>query len=69
VITGGAMVGQALSAKQIGALAALPSRDELIAKLMGTLQAPVTKLVRTLNDLPSRLVRVLAAVRDARQAT
>ena len=45
----------------------LPPRDELISKLMGTLQAPVTKLVRTLNDVPSRLVRVLAAVRDARQ--
>jgi large subunit ribosomal protein L10 len=68
VITGGAMPGQLMSVRQIAALAALPSRDELVAKLMGTMQAPVTKLVRTLNDVPSRLVRVLAAVRDARQA-
>ncbi len=68
VIAGGALPGKMMSAKQIAALAALPSRNELIAKLLGTMQAPVTKLVRTLNDVPSRLVRVLAAVRDARQA-
>jgi large subunit ribosomal protein L10 len=46
----------------------LPSRNELIAKLLGTMQAPVTKLVRTLNDVPGRLVRTLAAIRDAKQA-
>ena len=69
VIAGGALPGKMMSAKQIAALAALPSRNELIAKLLGTMQAPVTKLVRTLNDVPSRLVRVLAAVRDARQAS
>ena len=43
-------------------------RDELIAKLMGTMQAPVAALVRTLNDVPSKLVRALAAVRDAKEA-
>jgi large subunit ribosomal protein L10 len=68
VIAGGAMPGQVMSAKEISALAALPSRNELIAKLLGTMQAPITKLVRTLNDVPSRLVRVLAAVRDTKQA-
>jgi large subunit ribosomal protein L10 len=68
VITGGAMPGQMMSTKQIAALASLPSRNELIAKLLGTMQAPMTKLVRTLNDVPSKLVRALAAVRDAKQA-
>jgi large subunit ribosomal protein L10 len=68
VITGGAMPGQVMSAKQIAALASLPSREELMAKLLGTMQAPVAKLVRTLNDVPSKFVRALAAVRDARQA-
>ena len=67
VIAGGAMPGQVMSAKQISALAALPSRNELIAKLLGTMQAPITKLVRTLNDVPSKFVRALAAVRDAKQ--
>jgi large subunit ribosomal protein L10 len=68
VITGGAMPGQVMSAKDVAALASLPSREELIAKLLGTMQAPVTKLVRTLNEVPSRFVRTLAAVRDAKQA-
>src|SRR5215813_9805535 len=68
VITGGAMPGQMMTAKQIAALAALPSRNELIAKLMGTLQAPVAKLVRTMNEVPAKFVRTLAAVRDAKPA-
>ena len=68
VITGGAMPGQVMSAKEITALASLPSRDELLAKLLGTMQAPVVKFVRTLNEVPSKFVRTLAAVRDARPA-
>ena len=66
VITGGAMPGQVMSAKDVAALAALPSREALIAKLLGTMQAPIVKLVRTLNEVPSRFVRTLAAVRDAK---
>ena len=69
VITGGAMPGQLMTAKQIAALAALPSREELIAKLLGTMQAPVAKLVRTLNEVPGKFVRTLAAVRDAKAAS
>ena len=68
VITGGAMPGQVMSAKEIAALASLPSRAELIAKLLGTMQAPMAKLVRTLSEVPSKLVRTLAAVRDAKGA-
>jgi large subunit ribosomal protein L10 len=68
VITGGAMPGQVMSAKDIAALAALPPREELLAKLFGTMQAPVVKFVRTLNEVPSKFVRALAAVRDAKQA-
>ena len=68
VITGGAMPGQVMSAKDIAALESLPSREELLARLVGTMQAPVTKLVRTMNEVPSKFVRALAAVRDAKQA-
>ena len=68
VITGGAMPGQQMSAKEIASLAALPSRQELLGKLVGTMQAPIVKLVRTLNEVPSKFVRGLAAVRDAKSA-
>jgi large subunit ribosomal protein L10 len=64
VITGGAMPGQVMSAKDIASLASLPSRDELLSKLVGTMQAPIAKFVRTLNEVPSKFVRTLAAVRD-----
>ena len=68
VITGGAMPGQVMSAKDITALAGLPSREELLARLVGTMQAPIAKFVRTLNEVPSKFVRTVAAVRDAKQA-
>jgi len=67
VIRGGAMPNVLMSVKDVGALAALPGRNELLAKLVGTMQAPVVKLVRTMNEVPGKFVRTLAAVRDARQ--
>ena len=68
VITGGAMPGQVMSAKDISALAALPSREELLARLVGTMQAPIVKLVRTMNEVPGKFVRTVAAVRDSKAA-
>ena len=47
--------------------AGLPSREELIAKLLGTMQAPIATFVRTLNEVPSRFVRTLAAVNEKKQ--
>jgi len=47
-------------------LAKLPGREELLATLVGTMAAPMTKLVQTLNEVPSKFVRTLAAVRDSR---
>lgn len=67
VIRGGAMKNVVMSPKDIAALATLPSRDELLAKLLGTMQAPIATFVRTLNEVPSRFVRTVAAVRDARE--
>jgi large subunit ribosomal protein L10 len=67
VIKAGAMPNTLMSAKDIKALALLPSRDELLAKLMGTMQAPVAKLVRTMNEVPGKFVRTLAALRDQRE--
>ena len=67
-IKAGSMNGQLLSTSEIKALAQLPSRDELLAKLMGTMQAPVAKFVQTLNEVPTKFARGLAAVRDSKEA-
>jgi len=68
VIKAGAMANFVMDEKAVKTLATMPSREELLAKLMATMQAPIGQFVRTLNEVPSRLVRTLAAVRDAKQA-
>jgi large subunit ribosomal protein L10 len=65
VIRGGVMANTLMSVKDVKTLATMPSREELLAKLVGTMQAPITKLVRTMNEVPGKFVRTLAAVRDA----
>lgn len=67
-IKAGAMGGKMMSPQQIEALAKLPGREQLLAMLLGTMQAPVQKFVQTLNEVPAKFVRALAAVRDAKQA-
>ena len=67
VIKAGAMANFVMDEKGVKTLATMPSREELLAKLMATMQAPIGQFVRTLNEVPSRLVRTLAAVRDAKQ--
>ncbi len=69
VIKGGVMANALMSAKDVKTLATMPSREELLAKLLGTMQAPVVKFVRTLNEVPGKFVRTLAAVRDAQAKT
>lgn len=68
VIKAGALANQVMSARDVADLANLPSREELLARLMGTMQAPVAKFVQTLNEVPSKFARTLAAVRDQKQA-
>lgn len=68
VIKAGAMPNQVMNAAGVQALASMPSREELLAKLLGTMQAPVTKFVQTLNEVPTKFVRGLAAVRDQKAA-
>jgi large subunit ribosomal protein L10 len=57
-----------MSLDQVKALASLPSREVLLSQLLGTMQAPIATFVRTLNEVPTKFVRALAAVRDAKQA-
>ena len=67
VIKGGAMPNALMTAKDVKALATMPGRQELLAKLAGTMQAPIVKLARTLNEVPGKFARTLAAVRDAKE--
>lgn len=62
VIKGGAMPSNLMSPADVGALAALPSREQLLTNLVGTMQAPMAKLVRTLNEVPAKFARTLAAL-------
>lgn len=59
--------GKLLAASQIDVLAKLPSKDQAISILMSVMLAPATKLVQTLNDIPARVTRAVAAVRDQKQ--
>ena len=64
VVKGGALDGSILDLKSVKALASIPPRDELIAKFLGVANGPIQGFVRTLNEVPSRLVRVLSAIKD-----
>jgi large subunit ribosomal protein L10 len=59
--------GKLLPAEKIDVLAKLPTRDQGLSLLMAVLLAPITKLTRTFNDVPARVTRVVAAVRDQKQ--
>ena len=61
IILGGSMGQTVLDSKGVNALASLPSLDELRGKLIGLLQAPATKIARTLNEPGAQLARVVAA--------
>jgi large subunit ribosomal protein L10 len=67
VIKAGAMPNVVMSAREVAELARMPSRQELLTKLAATLQAPIAKFVRTLNEVPGKFARSLAAVRDRKQ--
>ncbi|MBI3045247.1 MAG: 50S ribosomal protein L10 [Betaproteobacteria bacterium] len=67
VIKAGAMPNMVMSAREVAELARMPNRQELLAKLVATMQAPVAKFVRTLNEVPGRFVRTVAAVRDQKE--
>ncbi|MFL2855053.1 MAG: 50S ribosomal protein L10 [Pseudohongiellaceae bacterium] len=59
--------GKLLQASQIDVLAKLPTLDQARSMLMSVMLAPVTKLARTMNEVPSKVTRAVAAVRDQKQ--
>jgi len=62
VLKAGAMPNFVMDVAGVKALATMPSRDELLSKLLGTMQAPIATFVRTLNEVPGKFVRTLAAI-------
>ena len=67
IIKAGALPNYVMDVAGVKALATMPSREELLSKLLGTMQAPIATFVRTLNEVPTKFVRGLAAVRDSKQ--
>ncbi len=61
------MGGELMEANQIDVLAKLPTLDQARSMLMSVMLAPVTKLARTVNEVPSKVTRAVAAVRDQKQ--
>jgi len=59
--------GELLEPSDIDKLAKLPTRDQAISMLMAVMLAPTEKFVRTLNEVPGKLVRTVAAIRDQKQ--
>ena len=69
-ILAGILVGDSktsiLNTGEVEALSKLDSREELIVKLLFLMQAPATQFIRTLNAVPAKFVRTLAAFRDSK---
>lgn len=63
-----AVGGQLFDASELDRLSKLPTREQALAMLMGVMKAPIEKFVRTLAEPHAKLVRTVAAVRDAKQA-
>ena len=59
--------GQLLGKEQLDVLATLPTLHQALGMLASVTLAPVTKLVRPLNEIPTKTTRAVAAVRDAKQ--
>jgi len=64
----GLVDGQAVAGKEIKEIASLPSREELVAKLLFLMQSPISSLARTLGELQRRFVVVLDQVEKKKEA-
>lgn len=66
-LVGGSLEGSLLSLEQVNALAALPSREELLALLLRTMNGPTQGLVMVLSGVQRQTVQVLSAIADKKQ--
>ena len=60
--------GRVLGPEDIDAVATMPTYEQAISMLMAVMKAPAEKLARTINEVPGKLVRTIAAIRDQKQA-
>ncbi len=67
-ILGAVLEGKVLSADEAKKLASMPSREELYAKMLGSINSPASGLVYSINGVMAALTRAVAAVRDQKQA-
>ena len=67
-LKGGVLSGKTITAADVQALSELPSREVLIAKMLGSMNAPATNFVGVLAAIPGSFVRVLDAIRQQKQA-
>lgn len=65
---GGVLGGKPVTADQLNALASLPSREQLLAQVVGTIAAPLRNLVGTLNAVPRNLVSVIDQIQKKKPA-
>ena len=63
-----ALGGRLLDPSDLDALAKMPTYEQALSMLMAVMKAPVEKLARTVNEVPGKLVRTVAAIRDQKQA-
>ena len=67
VVTMVSIGGKLLDASELETLAKMPTYDQAVSMLMAVMKAPVEKLARTINEVPGKLVRTVAAIRDAKE--
>ena len=67
IVRGLGVSGEFVDADQIKRIADLPTKDQAISLMMALMLAPIEKLARTLNEVPTKVTRVVAAVRDQKQ--
>jgi large subunit ribosomal protein L10 len=63
-IKGGLVEGRVVSAQDVESISRLPSREQLYAMLMGTINAPLSNMLQVMNGVISKLVRTVQAVAD-----
>ena len=67
-IVGAVLDGKLLSEKEAIALATLPSKQEIYAKMLGCINSPASGIANSINAVMSQLTRTMAAVRDQKSA-